>query len=152
MKIRGSVVSLSFVFPHPPEDKKQKKQKKLVYTQRLPCIYFSTYLPSGRCTVHNEFPPRRTNTRFPLPMVRNAKDEKNNIPGGTERHHSPHEKKQQQWCLVEHSKGYALYMLTRPTKTTTVLHSKNLRAVYAPTTPHRTPGKSTTAGKKTRVS
>ena len=25
MKIRGSVVSYSFVFPHPPEDKKKKK-------------------------------------------------------------------------------------------------------------------------------
>ena len=25
MKIRGSVVSYSFIFPHPPEDKKKKK-------------------------------------------------------------------------------------------------------------------------------
>ena len=33
MKIRGSVVSLSFIFPHPPEDK--KKTKKLeVYIGR----------------------------------------------------------------------------------------------------------------------
>ena len=28
MKIRGSVVSLSFIFPHPPEDEKKKKRKK----------------------------------------------------------------------------------------------------------------------------
>ena len=28
MKIRGSVVSLSFLFPHPPEDRKKKKKKK----------------------------------------------------------------------------------------------------------------------------
>ena len=27
MKIRGSVVSLSFIFPHPPEDMKKKKKK-----------------------------------------------------------------------------------------------------------------------------
>ena len=26
MKIRGSVVSLSFIFPHPPEDEKKKKK------------------------------------------------------------------------------------------------------------------------------
>ena len=26
-KIRGSVVSLSFIFPHPPEDKKYKAKK-----------------------------------------------------------------------------------------------------------------------------
>ena len=25
----GSVVSLSFIFPHPPEDKKEKKSKKI---------------------------------------------------------------------------------------------------------------------------
>ena len=25
LKMRGSVVSLSFIFPHPPEDKKKKK-------------------------------------------------------------------------------------------------------------------------------
>ena len=28
MKIHGSVVSLSFIFPHPPEDEKKKKKKK----------------------------------------------------------------------------------------------------------------------------
>ena len=28
MKIRESVVSLSFIFPHPPEDKQEKKKKK----------------------------------------------------------------------------------------------------------------------------
>ena len=27
MKIRGSVVSLSFIFPHPPENEKKKKKK-----------------------------------------------------------------------------------------------------------------------------
>ena len=28
MRIRGSVVSLSFIFPHPPRMKKKKKKKK----------------------------------------------------------------------------------------------------------------------------
>ena len=28
MKIRGSVVSSSFIFPHPPEDEEEKKKKK----------------------------------------------------------------------------------------------------------------------------
>ena len=30
MEIRGSVVSLSFIFPHPPEDKQRKSRKKVV--------------------------------------------------------------------------------------------------------------------------
>ena len=29
MKMRGSVVSLSFIFPHPPEDEKRGRKKKL---------------------------------------------------------------------------------------------------------------------------
>ena len=29
MKMRGCVVSLSFTFPHPPEEKKKEQKKKL---------------------------------------------------------------------------------------------------------------------------
>ena len=29
MKIRGSVVSFSFIFPHPPEDKKKKSLRAI---------------------------------------------------------------------------------------------------------------------------
>ena len=38
MKIRGSVASLIFIFPHPPEDKKKKKGERL-------------HRPAPHCTV-----------------------------------------------------------------------------------------------------
>ena len=36
MKIRGSVVSQSFIFPHPPEDEEKKKKVKYVYALEFP--------------------------------------------------------------------------------------------------------------------
>ena len=35
MKIRGIVVSLSFILPHPPEDKKKKYQSTLIPSKTL---------------------------------------------------------------------------------------------------------------------
>ena len=38
MKIRGSVVSLSFIFPHPPEDKKKKRQRRPALPRLAPDV------------------------------------------------------------------------------------------------------------------
>ena len=48
MKIRGSVVSLSLIFPHPPEDKKKTKKRESVAT-KCKCgecgDVYATYFP-----------------------------------------------------------------------------------------------------------
>ena len=56
MKIRGSVVSLRFILPHPPEDKKKKRwlQKSGVKLFRLS---FSTGRSSRKCQVFRLDPP-----------------------------------------------------------------------------------------------
>ena len=40
MKMRGSVVSLSFSFPHPPEDLKKKKKKNVPIILTFDFLFF----------------------------------------------------------------------------------------------------------------
>ena len=64
MKIRGSAVSLSFIFPHPPEDKKENKTKNKQKTVRpipetemgIPCNCLVVALPYTRWTPRDIIP------------------------------------------------------------------------------------------------
>ena len=43
MKIRGSVVGLSFIFPHPPEDENKNKKKVPLYRSVCICYFYYYY-------------------------------------------------------------------------------------------------------------